>query len=41
MLLDDLKEKIEVLPKDEAIILRDLYIENFIDTNKEGYKNNI
>lgn len=41
MLLDDLKEKIEVLPLDEANILRDLYIENFVDTSKEGYKNNI
>ncbi len=41
MLLKDFKEKVEVLPLDEANILRELYIENFIDTSKEGYKNNI
>lgn len=41
MLLKDFKETVEVLPLDEANLLRELYIENFIDTSKEGYKNNI
>lgn len=41
MLLKDFKEKVEVLPLDEANILRELYIDNFIDKSKEGYKNNI
>jgi len=41
MLLDDIKEKMEVLPKEEATRLRDLYIEHFVNISKEGYKNNI
>ena len=41
MLFRKLKEKVAVLPLDEANILREMYIENFNDTSKEGYKNNI
>lgn len=41
MLLDDLKKNIDVLPVDEATILRDLYIEHFVDTNNEGFINKI
>lgn len=37
MLLEDFKRHIEVLPEEVSNALRALYIEHFIDANKEGY----
>jgi hypothetical protein len=41
MLLNEIKKQITYLPQDEANKVRDLYIENFIDVTKQGYKSNI
>lgn len=41
MCFDDFKEQIIVFTAEESNLLRSLYIEKFIDTNKEYYIQNI
>lgn len=41
MIFEDFKEQVEVLSEEESNVLREFYIEKFIDISKENYKMNI